>query len=49
MNESPRQFKNLLEKAKQMIRARKGNELMPRQADMAPITAERAVSLLDYR
>ncbi|KAI8877953.1 DUF1749-domain-containing protein [Backusella circina FSU 941] len=49
MNESPSRFKKLLEKAKQMISERKGEELMPRQADMAPITAERLVSLLDYR
>jgi hypothetical protein len=49
MRMDPSGFKKLLDKARQMISERKGEELMPRQPGMAPITAERVVSLLDYR
>jgi hypothetical protein len=49
MNSDPTRYTKLLVDAKQMIKDGRSEELMPRQPYLAPITAYRFASLVDYR
>ncbi|KAI8876798.1 hypothetical protein K501DRAFT_199637, partial [Backusella circina FSU 941] len=49
MSSDPTRYTKLLQDAKQMIKEGRSEELMPRQPYLAPITAYRFASLVDYR